>query len=164
MNTLAQPKVTRALPRTWSAGGVMWMRRACVVSSLVAGMLLSMGCVDVNGGAVEVSWTIQRSDGTVVACGAAGVKEMRLRATPVAGGEAVTRTWDCGAGYGASAFDLAVGSTSFVLEPQCLAAGETFVGQVPAPIVRNVTEGQVVSLNALLVVGDADGKVCQNVP
>ena len=59
-------------------------------------------------------------------------------------------------------FDLDTGSTAFWIEPICTEGDPAAAGtyQVPPPIVRNVEEGQIVSLNSLLLVVSPPGGEC----
>lgn len=140
--------------------------------SICLPLLLLSGCVELDGGAVELSWTLREFDGDAVSgCGRARhagapageplFAEMRLcwQAAPDGVASAAcdeSFTFECGPRHGVSGFELPPGPTAFWLEPLCsdgtLAA---IVGyQVPPPIVRDVVVGAVVTLNSLLVVVD----------
>jgi hypothetical protein len=136
--------------------------RARTVASALAISAALAGCVEVDGGAVELSWSLRSFDGEPVDCGDADVRAVRLcwRAAP--GGETLPAIcdgagaidFDCGDQHGSSRFELASGRTGFLVEPLCAdgepAASGTY--QVPAPIVRDVTEGEVVALSSIAII------------
>jgi hypothetical protein len=130
---------------------------------LVAALLAaSVACVEVEGGAVELSWSLRAFDGDPVDCADADVAGVRLcwRAAPP--GEALAATcdgartldFDCDDQHGSSRFDLASGRTGFLVEPTCRDGEPADDGtyQVPAPIVRDVVEGEVVTLSSLAII------------
>jgi hypothetical protein len=134
-------------------------------ASLAAALAALGGCVDVNGGAVEVSWSLQRSDGTPNECERAAVGRMSLVATPVPAGdgrESRIYRWPCNRYHGATLFDLAPGRYTLALVPECTQASTPILPNVriPAPIVRDVREGEVVNLDAFLIVAGSSDLVC----
>jgi hypothetical protein len=147
---------------SWSPSSINARRARSTCALLAAGLPLALagGCVDVNGGAVEVAWTIKDSTARVVDCESAGVTAMQLCGTPLAGGAPVCNQWACDEHYGATAFEIPEGTYAFLLTPICRLADSHVVGQVPPPLVRQIRSGDVASLDALLVVGTADGLVC----
>jgi hypothetical protein len=132
---------------------------------LLAGCLPVAACVDIDGGAAELSWSLFDRSGDSVSCGEADVDEVRLCWEPF---DEVAPTMACADGaqiafacqeeHGATRFDLATGPTAFWVEPICEdgepAAPATF--DVPAPIVREVIEGRVVNLSSIAIVVNAD--------
>ncbi len=104
-------------------------------------------CVDINGGAVEVAWTIIDPDGNeggpaVLPCDddSARIERVRLIATPcnevtttgacceslTGAGECVAPVpvhtgggWECGPGRGATNFDIPAGRYAFRIEVEC---------------------------------------------
>jgi len=129
------------------------------------------GCIEIDGGAAELSWSLRSTDGdSVEACQDVDIRDVRLCWEPVAdgsvlggGGECQSgqrRSFPCGESSGVTGFNLDPGPTAFWIEPICTdgepAAAGTF--QVPPPIVRRVEEGEIVSLDSLLlVVNPTDG-------
>jgi len=121
--------------------------------------MAATGCVQVEGGAVELSWSIRDFNGTKVECGAALIEEVRICWQAIdAPGDIECRlshSFPCLASRGVSEFEVDEGDTAFFIQPRCVVAGEELVPQgeyqVPAPIVRKVEKGKVVTLNQLLV-------------
>ena len=132
-------------------------------------------CVQIDGGAVELSWSIRNLDGESAGCdlessdGAddfADIADIRICWEPVLDdGELIgacdpvlSTRFDCLSGRGVTGFEIAEGKTALWIEPVCEVTDVTPTGQyeVPAPIVRDVTSGQVVTLNALLIVAAPD--------
>jgi len=129
-------------------------------------------CIEIDGGAAELSWSLRSQEGaSIETCADVRVQLVRLCWEPLAdgvvlggGGEcrsSQSRDFPCGESSGITAFNLDPGSTAFWVEPVCIDGESADAGtyQVPPPIVRNVEEGQIVSLNSLLlVVNPADGE------
>lgn len=131
----------------------------------------SASCVEVNGGAVELSWSLRDfdgeraeechndnpDDGPVV-----DVDRIRLAwKAVVADDESATDpdgtvTFPCEDGRGITDFSIPPGRHMLWIEPVC-AQGAPPSGryQVPPPIVRTIGEGTVTTLDALLIVADA---------
>jgi hypothetical protein len=137
----------------------MWSRKV-FPSCVLLGLLLG-GCVEVNGGAVEVAWVIQTTrGGQLDSCVPALVERMQLCRAPVGTTMETCQDWECEPFYGSTDFDIAEGAYSFRLQPLCTSGLRPGV-QLPSPIVRDIVPGRVASLNALLIVGDDLGRVCQ---
>jgi hypothetical protein len=131
----------------------------------------STGCIDIDGGAAEVSWSLRSADGdSIEACQDVDVRDVRLCWEAVAdgsvlggGGECQSgqrRSFPCGESSGVTGFNLDPGRTAFWIEPVCIDGDPADAGtyQVPPPIVRTVEDGEIVSLNSLLlVVNPTDG-------
>ncbi len=133
----------------------------------------SSACIEIDGGAAELSWSLRSQDGaSIEAC--ADVR-VRVRAPVLGAAGRRSGSWEaaemcrsgqqrdfpCGESSGITAFNLDPGPTAFWVEPVCIDDESADAGtyQVPPPIVRNVEEGQIVSLNSLLlVVNPADGE------
>ena len=121
---------------------------------------LSSGCIEIEGGAAELSWSLRTFEGGRVGCADAQVDHVRLCWEPITdgsvGGETCRsgRSFMCADASGVTGFDLAPGPTAFWIEPICADGQPADAGtyQVPPPIVRSVEEGQIVSLNSLLMV------------
>ncbi len=139
---------------------------------------MGTGCVQIDGGAVELSWSIRNFDGEAASCDLrtadgstdfADIADIRICWEPVAeDGEfsgacdpTLNTRFDCRSAHGVTGFEIAPGDTALWIEPLCEVMGPRpgpgptpTVGkyEVPAPIVREVTSGEVVTLNALLIV------------
>jgi len=125
----------------------------------------SNACVDVEGGAVELSWSLRTPDGDPNNCLDARIGKVRLCWAP-AGDIAVrvcegSRTFACTEEHGFSRFEIDPGETAFWIEPLCESTSvvpDPSTYEVPPPLLRMVSAGQVVTLNALLIV--ATGAEC----
>ncbi len=132
-----------------------------------AGLLVVLGClagcVDVNGGAVELRWEIRDINGHGVTCADSGLEQVRLRAIPVDGGGDVKceggercKIFACAAYYGSTAFEIPAGRYSLAIEVVCPVDVDASVAEgpsasVPAPIIRDISNGNVAELNTLLI-------------
>jgi hypothetical protein len=106
-------------------------------------------CTEVSGGAVEISWNLRNVDGSGVSCGFAEVEFIRLNILD-----------DFGAGYvefpctderGVTRFDLAPGDAELWLSPACESTLDPIAYRAPPPIVRTITEGEVITLDTQLI-------------
>jgi hypothetical protein len=145
------------------------------VIAVAAGPVL-MGCVQIEGGAVELSWSIRTIDGdsascnlrsadgavdfedieTVRVCWESTVDDMELTGVCTA---AASTKFPCVEAHGVTGFGIEPGPTALWIEPVCAGSGvppEPDRYEVPAPIVRDITEGGVVTLNALLIAVQPD--------
>jgi hypothetical protein len=138
-------------------------------------LLLAMataGCIDVEGGAAELSWSLRTFEGDGLdsdACADLDMDRIRLCWTSLddAGAASGCRpgasaSWECERGSGVTGFVIPAGRTSFWIEPVCNdgVVARTTTYQAPPPLVRQVFEGQVVTLNSLLLVV-TNPKECQ---
>ena len=148
-------------------------RRVTRVAVLWVTMIACAGCIEIEGGAAEVAWSLRSFEGEAVeACADARIQDVRLCWEAVgdgsvsAGGGACRagerREFPCEESSGVTGFQLDPGSTAFWIEPICTdedpAAEGTY--QVPPPIVRTVERGEIVSLNSLLLVVSPPGDDC----
>lgn len=105
------------------------------------------GCTEVNGGAVEASWDLRRVDGADTNCENARIAEVALR-WDVEGVRSRSPQFPCDDARGVTLFNVPAGRVSLSLEAICddgdTADEATY--QVPAPIVRTITEGEVITL------------------
>lgn len=135
---------------------------------IVALGLAVTGCVEVEGGAVEFSWTLRNFEGNPIAddpaesCGLVRIDRIRLIwESPPDNGELVLGNddFDCEANRGVTGFVVPAGSQLLRIIPICegdmLPQVHTY--EVPPPILRDVQSGEVVTLNSLLVVAEACG-------
>jgi hypothetical protein len=159
--------MTRQTPEMFAASGAIWL--ALVVMLQV---LTSVACVEVNGGAVELSWSVRafdgeradedcdnsdRKDGPIV-----HLDKIRLAWKAIADGGDGTGMepdgWDefpCSDRRGITEFSVPPGQHMLWIVPVC-PGGAPATGnyQVPPPIVRTIGEGTVTTLGALLVVAN----------
>jgi hypothetical protein len=133
-----------------------------------------LGCVQIDGGAVELSWDIRQADGMALdgACDASRIAQVGLcaRACEDGAGSGVCQgelvcpkaQWSCDNYSGATEFDLPEGPTELFIEAYCEDGSRAQGVQVPAPIVRNISKGRVSQLNALLITlpSPAVGEAC----
>lgn len=130
---------------------------AVIVLALVAG---GPACIEIDGGAVELSWSLRSFDGDRVRnCNAARVDEVRICWQSIDDGTSTgvcqgSQSFPCGEENGVSGFEIAPGRTAFWVEPICFDGSPAEVGsyQVPPPIVRTVEDGKIVTLDSLLIV------------
>lgn len=116
-------------------------------------------CVAIDGGAAELTWSVRTFDGEPVdSCGDALVEKVRLCWYAV--GSGVTgcrpgsfRDFDCEEETGETLFEIEPGPTAFFVEPICADGLPARVGtyQTPSEIVRTVRDGEIVSLESLLI-------------
>jgi hypothetical protein len=104
------------------------------------------GCVPIDGGAVELRWTVRR-DGRGLSCSRAGIDTVTLLAERD-GGESSAFVFDCEAGHGTTNFELAEGRYLFRIEPAGPGAADV---AVPNPITAGVREGEVTDLQVLVL-------------
>ncbi len=117
------------------------------------------GCVQIDGGAVELSWAVRNFEGNPLECATAKIDTVRLcwRSVDVTGALACASdaqaSFVCDQEQGASAFEVPTGDQSLWVEIDCTTgAADPSTYDVPAPIVRTVSEGNIVTLNSLLIV------------
>lgn len=158
-------------------------RTLCVIAVAIAlSTIGTIGCVEVKGGAVELSWTLRDFEGEANNCRDARIGQVRVCWREVAdagdtpgGNQCVIirndagftelfRTFDCEQNRGVTTFEVPPGRQALFVVPLCddgsLPSGPF---QVPAPIVRTVEEGRVVTLNQLLIIAsdvDCQGEEC----
>jgi hypothetical protein len=123
--------------------------------------LAAGGCVSVNGGAVELAWTLRTRDGRPVsgnACADQRIAEVQLCIQPcddangICSGETVCpfAAFPCDRGRGSTDFALAPGRKKLWITVTCTNGGVPDV-TLPEPVLRDVTTGDVTELNALLI-------------
>jgi hypothetical protein len=151
-------------------------RRATRVAALWVTVLGSTGpaCVAIDGGAVEVSWSIRSFDGEATTCSGAEIRDVRVCWDPLGDGAPTGETcradhrrrFPCTDESGVTGFELQPGVTAFWIEPVCMDGDPADPGtyQVPPPIVRTVEEGKIVSLDSLLLVVQPMDDGCTNAP
>lgn len=150
-------------------------RAAQAVSALVlmlSGVPLA-ACVPVDGGAVELSWSVRSSLGTSAACVRTGtvidtigtVSLCARSCTVILDGACVgdvtcpIDTWPCERGKGTTRFEVTAGRKELWIQVGCL-DGQAADVLVPEPIVRDIADGEVTQLNAVLITVPADKGAC----
>lgn len=135
------------------------------------------GCVDVGGGAAELSWSIFDFTGKRIDnCADAAIDKVRLCWEPVEAGAEVTSPLACTEGQwkdtpcednrAVTDFSIDSGSHVFWIVPLCAGGvvpdADTY--EVPPPLLRNVAPGSVVTLNSQLIVAhrNATGTRCSD--
>jgi hypothetical protein len=155
--------MTRQTSEMFAASGRIWL--ALVVTLQV---LTSVACVEVNGGAVELSWSVRTFDGVRIEDNCdddrrnVHLDKIRLAWKAVGdGGDGAglePDDWDdfpCKDRRGITKFSIPAGRHLLWIVPLCPGgAPSTGNYQVPPPIVRTIDEGTVTTLDALLVVAD----------
>jgi hypothetical protein len=160
--------MTRQTPQMFAAPCTIWLALVAMLQ-----VLTSAACVEVNGGAVELSWSVRTFDGARVDddCHTDDESDdpkvhlgyIRLAWKAVADGGDGTGMepdgWEefpCADGRGITRFSVPRGQQMLWIVPVCPGGSTPSTGsyQVPPPIVRAVGEGTVTTLDALLVVAD----------
>lgn len=136
---------------------------------------MMLGCVNIDGGAVELSWTVHDTSGRTVECKDIGLAEVELTCLTVpelgeavqlepcrtgSGTERGRNAWTCGRLGGSTAFDIAPGNRQFRISAVCRSGSPAAETRYPDPILRDVVEGEVVQLNALLIEVRDTGLAC----
>jgi hypothetical protein len=116
-------------------------------------------CVGIDGGASELTWSLRTFEGESSDCAEARISKVRLCWNAIDSGVSgcrpgTLREFGCEEETGVTLFEIPPGSTRFSVEPICQDGQPATVGtyQVPSDIVRTVREGEVVTLDALLIV------------
>jgi hypothetical protein len=136
----------------------------------------SWTCIRIDGGAVELSWEIRTPDARTTSCDLRSgdqdfvdFSQVRVCWEPVVPDRELTLACDlraefaCEAEHGVSGFEIEPGPTAFWIEPLCDGTGSPPPSshyEVPAPIVRDVAKGAIITLSALLIVAQPDA--CQS--
>jgi hypothetical protein len=132
------------------------------------------GCTKVSGGAVELSWYLQDTDGTTLGCDTTRdvsdtpkrqwtvhVESMRLWWQVDTDRSSVD--FPCKASHDVTQFEVPTGDALLWIEPQitttCLGGTPVVPAPfiAPAPIARTITDGNVVELHAVVVEIDVNG-------
>jgi hypothetical protein len=134
---------------------------------VVAATLLWMSvhaCTDVNGGAIELSWKLRPSNGlpcgSESCCDESRVQQIALHWDVVDGAGATVsggESWSCSENRAVTRFEVPSGEATLWVVPVCGggdAPPERF--EAPAPLVRTVTDGAVMSLPAFVIEYEAD--------
>lgn len=122
------------------------------------------GCTDATGGAVELSWALRSTnDRDISDCDGGKVGSIRLWWDT--GTTMRDKDFACRDNHGVTAFDLPVGQVALWVTPVCADGTEPDVRtfETPPPIERQVSVGQTIELDAVLLVlqvDDCDQKPC----
>jgi hypothetical protein len=114
------------------------------------------GCAAVDGGAVELSWSLRTASGSTSSFATCdpghsnSVPVTGIRLDWEVGGVAAFKTWDCVDGYGVTGFELPEGPALLSVSPTCeFGAATTNTYTAPAPEQRKVIAGNTISLGAV---------------
>jgi hypothetical protein len=123
---------------------------ACVAPGCADGS--GLGCDEAEGGAVELSWSLEAPDGQrIERCDDVRIESIRLRWG--GGTDPESDVWPCNDGSGVTNFVVPAGATPLWVEPECIEdhrlLQRTF--EAPAPVVRTVENAELVTLNAVLI-------------
>jgi hypothetical protein len=143
----------------------MLLRTSILVAALTLPTFL--GCVRVDGGAVEVSWVVRSSDGRAItdcSCSDPPIAAVRLelKLMPPQGDNADTPCenraqcrFACQRQTGATPFDIKETQPGEMYEISVIAVGADGMDLpevlTPAPILRSVVRGQATELEAFLL-------------
>ena len=141
--------------------------------TLIAVLFSALGCVSIDGGAVEASWQVTTQDGrTITDCGCtcSPIAKIRFQLLPVSadGGSddpcagRSTCAFSCNQQSGATRFDIPPGTYAISLVPVGEdgnditngGAGTCSAKSGVAPEVREVIKGRVTQLNAMAIIAD----------
>ncbi len=138
--------------------------------TLLLPLITGLQCVAIDGGASELTWSLRTFGGESAKCEETEIAKVRLCWNAVDSGASgcrpgTFREFACIEETGATLFEIEPGATAFFVEPICADGLPAQVGtyQTPAEIVRTVREGEVVSLESLLIVvtdPDSCGSAC----
>lgn len=119
---------------------------------------------------MELSWAVRDFDGNPRSCGDAGIGTVTLcwQAADGLSSEFVCQdgareTFECDRERGSTEFEVPTGPTALWIEVGCGESGapaEPGSYEVPAPIVRTVRDGQIVTLNSLLIIATPQRSSC----
>jgi hypothetical protein len=138
--------------------------------TLIALLFSALGCVPIDGGAVEVSWIVATHDGRGIAscgCTCPPVAKIRLQMVPKSGGSDPCAGRDscqfsCDQRSGATRFDIPPGTYDVLLVPVGadgldIAPGAPLVCGAEssiAPVERDVIKGRVTEIDSIIVLAD----------
>lgn len=129
--------------------------------------------MEIDGGAVEFSWAVRDFSGESTDCITAKIDTVTLCWRDTAITDQLdcvsddSRDFVCDREQGATAFEVPPGERTLWIEVGCSTSGtraDPAGYEVPAPIVRTVTSGDIVTLNSLLVVASKTQENCGERP
>ncbi len=145
--------VLRCLPR------IRALASYCTAACLLLAVPACGSARDGSGGSVELSWRLRDQTGTLLTkCNQANVAAIRL--TWEVDGVTDSESWPCDDNHAVTRFVIPEGSAKLTISPDCAdgpAAPGTYTA--PAPLVRNVQQGRVVELGAVVLLLQIDLRV-----
>lgn len=143
----------------FARSSILWLATAIFLA------VIAVACIEVNGGAAELSWTLRDFDGKPISgddppCTITRIEQIRLNWKAVTDAADTTLVPDdsavfqCGDNRGVTEFIIPAGKQMLWIEPICRNEIMARQYEVPPPIVRTVEEGTVTTLDALLIVAD----------
>jgi hypothetical protein len=160
--------------------GPLHTLRAVTLITISTGLLALSGtaCVEVDGGAAELSWYLHTFEGVKNECELAGIDTVRLcwrsaetdAGTPVALAQDCipeqSEDFSCSANRGVTDFTILGGWQLFWVVPVCANGAVPARGtyEVPPPLLRKVEPGSVITLKSQLIVAHKkqDGMACSD--
>ena len=135
-----------------------WDRKVCLLCLGVA----ASGCAEVRGGAVEARWFLRNGQGEIKDCVELKIQSVRCIVDPVAGGTDPCATepscsFDCDRTLSGAVTGFVIPEGSYAISLGLVDTdGQLLTPQdgvtAPAPVVRQVREGQVTGLNVNLII------------
>lgn len=135
--------------------------------TLISLLFSALGCVPIEGGAVEASWVVVTQDGRGISdcgCTCPAVAKTRVALVPLDGGAdpcagRESCMFSCNAKSGATRFDIPPGTYAISVVPVGAdgvdltngEVGSCSAGPGASPVVRQVISGRVTSLDAMTV-------------
>ena len=122
-------------------------------------------CVAIDGGAVELEWTVRTEDALPTSCQMEDIGTVALCvqdcdqivAGACSGAEICPyASFPCDRLHGATGFTIPAGRKALRITATCL-DGRAVDARYPEPVVRDVSDGNVTELNALLIAVPAIG-------
>lgn len=143
----------------FARSSILWLATAIFLA------VTAVACIEVNGGAAELSWTLRNFDGKPISgddppCTITNIEEIRLNWKAVTDDTDTglvpddSAEFQCDDNRGVTEFIIPAGKQMLWIEPLCRNEIAATNYEVPPPIVRNVEEGTVTTLDALLIVAD----------
>jgi hypothetical protein len=146
------------------------------IAALGCFVALFSGCVDVDGGAVEVSWVVHANGRAITDCGCADPIISKVRIHLEGRGGAIEGTtpcadraqceFSCQRQTGATPFDIRPTRPDEAYAVSVIAVGpdgEDLPGVIaPAPILRTVMKGQPTELGAFLLEAAGCNSQCES--
>jgi len=115
-------------------------------------------CGEVPGGAVELSWSLESPTGGRVSCETAGVGRVKLWWK--IGATTRYESWPCDVASAVTRYSVSPGEVLLWVEPECIDGSipSTDTYEAPAPLLRTLEAGDVVTLNGVLITVQYDCK------
>lgn len=145
------------------AGGLNRAAILIVQGTVLCALAAVSSCVDINGGAVEFSWSLRTDTGMERTCAQTNIVQVSLcmrdcDTQPCGEVQTCPNVFPCERLRAATQFDIPPGRKEITIRPEC-ASGPALV-VVPPPLVRDIVQGDVTELNALLITVPSAGAIC----